>query len=59
MSRTKDYTPFSTFWGLFIPAVLFGLIYWGYSQPGFVGARFHKWFGPLIEPVIHWLSRAF
>lgn len=55
----KSYTPFSTFWGLFIPVVLIGLMMWGYNQPGYVGNRFHQWFGPIVEPISKWLTRAF
>lgn len=59
MSGAKGYTPFSAFWGLFIPAVLIGLAYYGYTQPGFMGSRFQRLVGPIFDPAIKWFERLF
>jgi hypothetical protein len=41
--------PISKFWTMILPAAVIGVIYYGYSTPGFVGQRIQVVVNPLLE----------
>lgn len=55
----KTYSPISSFWVLLVPAVLFALGYYAYSEPGYVGMKVRAALGPIVNPVLRELHRIF
>lgn len=53
----SGYTPVSSFWAVIVPAVLGGVLYYGYTTPSWVGVRIQKLFGPVVEPILHFFHR--
>ena len=45
------------FWGIGVPIIVFGVIYYAYQQPGWVGTQVQHTFGPILDPLIHWFDR--
>ncbi len=41
--------PISKFWTIILPAAVIGVIYYGYSTPGFVGRQIQGVVNPLLD----------
>ena len=59
MAGKSTYTPVSLFWVFFVPAVVFGVVWYGYTQPGWVGGQVQRIFGPFVDPLIRFFGRVF
>jgi|GEM_PF-4985667 len=53
----SGYKPFSAFWGLGVPAVLMGVIWYAYNSQGWVSYKVQKLVGPVVEPALRFIGR--
>ena len=53
----SSYTPFSTFWYLFVPGVVGGVIWYAYNTPGWVSRKVQAVVGPVVEPALRFIAR--
>jgi hypothetical protein len=53
----KSYTPFSTFWGLLVPAVIFGVVWYAYNSHGWVSYKVQAIVRPVVDPAIRFFAR--
>ena len=57
MSGKAYYRSVSMFWTLAVPAVVCAVIYYAYRSPGWVGSQVQQVVGPILDPILRWVSR--